>query len=152
MVKKNIILVSALALLIVGVSGCNAGDDSTSSTNQSISAEVTSGSCTNMQAGDTCEITITYNTNGESGLQLGFSPTSLPDSINNSTFYTTFGDCGSTVGGSDSEYTCQQPVVIEYVGSCTSNCGSPSGSQTTNIDLSFTLGDATSDSINITGD
>lgn len=137
--------------LLVAVGGCNAGDDSTT-TNQSISAEVTSGNCTNMSDGDECEITITYNTNGESGLQLTFSPTSLPNSIDNATFYTTVGACGNTVGGSSGEYTCQnQPVIIEYVNSCTSNCGSPTGSQTTNLGFTFTLGDATSNSIEVSG-
>lgn len=137
---KRIISVSSLLLLLVAAVGCNAGDDSTT-TNQSISAEVTGGSCTNMVQDSTCEITITYSTNGESGLSLGFLPNPLPDSLlTDGTFYTTFGACQSTVGGTSGEFTCQ-PVVITY----SSNGG-------TDIGLQFTIGDATSNSIQVTGD
>ncbi|MBP9742932.1 MAG: hypothetical protein KBD37_06210 [Burkholderiales bacterium] len=140
--KKNIILISALALLMV-VSGCNAGNDSTSSTSQSISAEITGGSCTNMQTGDTCEITITYNTNGESNVYLNYDPQPLPTSLtNNGSFNSTFGDCQNTVGSTSGQLTCD-PVIITYTSA---------GGSGTNVDLTFTLGDATSNAINVTGD
>ncbi|MDQ5921203.1 MAG: hypothetical protein QG673_1259 [Pseudomonadota bacterium] len=138
---KKLISICSLLALLVAVGGCNAGDDSTS-TNQSISAEVTSGNCTNMVQDSTCEITITYNTNGGSDLSLEAIPNPLPSSFGNysSTFYTTFGDCQNTVGITSGEVTCQ-PVVITY----SSNGG-------TDIGLQFKLGDATSNSIPVSGD
>ncbi len=138
--NKKFSILACSAILCATVSGCNAGD-STAPPSQTISAIVTSNSCTGMTNASTCIISVTFNTNGVRGLSLGYTPSTLPSSITSSgSFNTTFGSCQSLVATSTGSVPC--PVTITYTGPNTGG---------TNTNLNFTLGSATSNTIKVTG-
>jgi energy-converting hydrogenase Eha subunit E len=66
--KKNLVIFSAAFIILLG---CTVG----SANNPTMSA-VVNGTCNqNMSNGATCNVTLTYNTNGVTGLTLGFTTT-----------------------------------------------------------------------------
>ena len=131
-----------LVLLVSGtlISACNGTG---SSLNPSISAAVISSTqCTGLVNNAQCIIQITYDTSGVAGLTLGTSPaeSSLPASIlTNPSFMNSLNLCKNQVATSNGQTIC--PVTLTYT---TTN--SP-----TNINLAFTLGNQTSNTIQITG-
>lgn len=133
--KKILVLIC----VIMGVYGCN---NVGGTGNPSISAQVTSGNCSNFTStNESCTVTITYNTNGATGISLGYTPNPLPTAItSNGTFNSTFGACQTQVNNSVSgQYSC--PVTITYT----------SGIGGANFNLAFTLGNATSNTITVEG-
>jgi hypothetical protein len=119
-------------LILLGVavvlSACN-GVGSAPAT-PTIAASVTTGNCGNFTTtGESCVITIAYNTNGASGPSLTYTPNPLPIAITtNGSFNTTFGTCQTNVSNAGSgAFTC--PVTIVY----TSNVGGA------NFNLAFVL-------------
>lgn len=135
MKKILILLVSTIV-----VAGCNVGGG----LNPSISAAVigSPSTCTGLTNNKQCTIQITYNTNGVSGVTLGTIPvqSSLPSSMTtNNSFIDGLTTCQNQVGTSSGNTTCS--LTLTY----TSNGG-------TNINLAFTLGTATSNVIQVSGD
>ena len=136
MLKKIFVIASVLCLNVV-VSSCQSGNTTSV---PSISAEVTSGTCTNMTNNQSCSITITYNVNGTDTSTLQATPNPLPEGVvANDTFYSTFNTCSSQIPGNQSG-TCT--IVITYTSQ---------GGDGTNTNLAFVLGMTTSNSIPVTG-
>jgi len=122
---NKILILLGVAMIVAACNGVGSG-----ATNPSIAAAVTNGSCGNFTTtGESCVITITYNTNGASGPSLTFTPNPLPAAItNNGSFNTTFGTCQTNVSNAGSgAFTC--PVTIVYT----------SGVGGANFNLAFTI-------------
>lgn len=118
-------------LLLLGVvticSSCIGDTD-----NPTISAKITGGVCRSMTTADTCSITLTYNTGGQSGLIFSISSGNIPsnyfnlDGLNN---------CSTT----NTSNTCT--VTVTYL--------APSDADNITEDLVFALGSAKSNAITI---
>ncbi len=125
-------------ITLFGIAGCNVG--STPTISASVPSNRDTSSCQELSnTNRTCTISVVYNTNGVSGVSLGYTPDPLPASITNGTFSTTLGTCQSGVAASSGSTTCS--IVITYT--------PVSGG--TNTTITFTLGNATSNKITIKG-
>jgi|GEM_PF-5778150 len=141
---NKILILLGVAVIVAACNGVGSG-----ATSPSIAAAVTSGNCGNFNAtGESCVITLTYNTNGASGPSLTYTPNPLPAAItNNGSFNTTYGTCQTSVSNAGSgAATC--PITIVYT----------SGVGGANFNLAFTINStntsvsaATSNNIAISG-
>jgi hypothetical protein len=108
--NKILILLGVVAVALYACSGVGS-----SGNNPTISARVTSGNCGNFTTtGESCVITINYNTNSAAGVSLAYTPNPLPAAVTtNGTFNTTFGTCQTSVSTAGiGTFTC--PVTIVY--------------------------------------
>lgn len=137
--NKKLVATAVAYVALAFLGGCNSG----STNNPTISVAVigTPSTCTGMINGSQCTVQITYNTNSTSNISLGTTPvqSSLPTSItSNPSFINSLTTCQNQVGTSSGQTTCS--MTITY----TSNGG-------TNINLGFTLGGTTSNTIPVIG-
>ena len=140
--SKKLIALSSL-ISVIAITGCNAGSSTTPSISASVPANTNNtSSCPTLTNNATCVISVVYNTNGASGVSLGYNstPSPLPTNITNGTFNTTLGTCQSGVGTSSGNTTC--PITIRYTSA---------GGNVTSSTIVFTLGSATSNTITVTG-
>ncbi|MCC2624277.1 MAG: hypothetical protein K0R14_150 [Burkholderiales bacterium] len=134
-------------VVAVGLYACSGVGSS--GNNPTISASVTSGNCGNFTAtGESCVITINYNTNSAPGVSLGYTPNPLPTAITtNGAFNTAFGACQTSVSTAGAgTFSC--PVTIVYT----------SGVGGANFNLAFIINStsssvqsATSNNITVSG-
>jgi hypothetical protein len=131
MMKKSLVL--CMPVMFIGLAACGAGTAST--TTGTISAS-SNGNCSPITTSQQCIITITYDTNGNSGQILGVSYS--PQQLSQFTVPNPATSCPvpSSSGGSQ---TCQLQVTYLSNGSSVSE------------NLTFTLGTANSNAILISG-
>ncbi len=142
--NKVLILLGVVAVGLYACSGVGS-----SGNNPVINAAVTNGNCGNFTTtGESCVITLSYNTNSAAGVSLTYTPNPLPAAVTtNGSFNTTFGTCQSSVANAGvGTFTC--PVTIVYT----------SGVGGANFNLAFIINStsssvksATSNNITIAG-
>ena len=135
--NKKLVSVAGSLILCSLIYGCNAGNNSTAT--PTISAQVTAGNCKNMTSSagsNTCTIQLTWNTNGATNVGIAYTsnPNPLQSTINNPTFNNSLASCQGVV---TTQTTCL--INILYTGGGV------------NTSLNFTLGNGTSNTINVTG-
>ncbi len=135
---QKLLALTCVIFLSILIFSCGSGGGAPTS---SISIAFESGTtCTNMQNGTTCGIVINYNTNGANSPTLGYTPNPLPQGITKS------GDFYSQVT------ICQNSINSSATGTCYINFSySAPNNPTTNVNIAFTLGGATSNTLNLTG-
>ena len=97
--KKHLIVISISAAFAILI-GCSLGAGSASISN----AQVTQGNCGALQNGQSCQVTLTYNTGGESSVTFGVTYTPAQPA---NQFTAAFGSCSMATG----QQTCQVPVT-----------------------------------------
>ncbi|MCE3269366.1 MAG: hypothetical protein K0R49_1620 [Burkholderiales bacterium] len=137
-------------LILIGigvtVAACN-GVGGAASNVPTIAATVTSGNCGNFNyTGESCVITIAYNTFGATSPSLSYTPNPLPVAVtNNGSFNTTYGTCQTNVSNTTGAGMFICPVTVIYT----------SGVGGANFNLAFVIntsaGSATSNTINVSG-
>lgn len=127
---KNFLYAIVCVLPFAILSACVGGSNSSS-----LSTAVTSGSCTRMTKGSTCAITVTYNTNNQSGVTLAISQNAnAGSSLSNFSL----SGCPSSLTASNTSATCTETVTC---GDSTTGC---SGAGNIGFSLSGGSSNATS--------
>ncbi len=129
--KKNLALF--VPVMLVGITACAAG---TASTMVGTISASSNGSCSPITNASQCLITLTYDTNGNSGQILGVSYS--PQQLSQFTVPNPATTC-PTPSSSGGSQTCQLQVTYISNGSNVSE------------NLTFTLGTASSNSISVSG-